>query len=225
MDRELPIAALIRARLAVLQIKRAEIVRRIGFKNVSKGLRRLDALCHGDLSVTTKFITHNLAAALDLSPDAVKMAIDGTADQLAERERLRLEEEDRAYRARFRPHVLWVTENSRPSWILGAALVGIEKLLRIDLDVEQGEATFVSQALAALPSGIAFFGKVVGFTVNFTPDSAQDFDAHGNLVATYSKARRPPWADATLKNGQSLVGLIHVETEPAAEERPDSVLH
>jgi hypothetical protein len=37
--------------------------------------------------------------------------------------------------------------------------------------VEQGEATFVSQALAALPSGVSFFGKVVGFTVNFTPDA------------------------------------------------------
>jgi hypothetical protein len=44
-----PIHTLIENRRKTLGIRRSELTRRCGSKNVAKGLRRLDALCDGDL--------------------------------------------------------------------------------------------------------------------------------------------------------------------------------
>jgi hypothetical protein len=41
------IEALIRERCKILGLSRSDLVRRAGFKNVAKGLRRLDNLCTG----------------------------------------------------------------------------------------------------------------------------------------------------------------------------------
>jgi hypothetical protein len=62
----------------------------------------------------------------------------------------------------FKPHLIWATEFSRPSSITMAILYGIPRLLRIDLDLDRGEETFVSQAIAAMPATIHFFGKATG---------------------------------------------------------------
>jgi hypothetical protein len=34
------------------------------------------------------------------------------------------------------------------------------------------------------------FGKIVGFHVNYTPDRSVEHDTQGNVLATFSKARR-----------------------------------
>jgi hypothetical protein len=92
---------------------------------------------------------------------------------------------------------------------------GIPRLLRFTLDADRGEETFVSQAIAAMPSTIQFFGKATGFTINYSPDRATRYDARGNTVATFSKAQRLPEGDVTLKNGRSLLPLFGVDgTEP-----------
>jgi hypothetical protein len=47
-------------------------VRGIGFKNVAKRLRRLEALCAGDLSPKTHFLLDALPHALDLKADVLQ---------------------------------------------------------------------------------------------------------------------------------------------------------
>jgi len=210
MHPEFAIASLIETRQSQLHIKSADLVRRLGFKNVSKGLRRLDALRHGDLSATTRFIIDRLPAALDLSPEQVTSAVTATADQIAEAERARAEAEEQAYRSTFRPHVLWVTERSRPSSITMAIFYGIERLLRLNLDAEKDEQTFVAQAKAAMPSSVPFFGNVVGFYVNFSPDRCEEYDRDAKALATLPKAQRLPEGDVTLKDGRSILPLLGV---------------
>ena len=50
--RSLAIQALILDRCRALGLSRSELVRRAGFKNVAKGIRRLDELCGGELQKT-----------------------------------------------------------------------------------------------------------------------------------------------------------------------------
>jgi hypothetical protein len=218
MFAEFPIADLIARRRAELRLSLADIVRRAGYRSGNGGLRRLDDLCHGDLSEKTKFLRDGLPAALDLPTDQVREAIEATQQQLAEAEQARIEEEERGYRAAFRPHVLWVGERLVPRPIFVAAFLGVENLLRFDLDIEQGEETFVAQAIAANPSWAGPFGKVVGFHINFTPDRCVEYDTQGNVLATYSRARRPGRADFTLKGGRSILPLFGVEA-PERYER------
>jgi hypothetical protein len=208
---DLPIGLLISTRRRELGISSAEIARRVGYRNVSKGVRRIDELCRGDFRAAN-FIVGALPRALELPEDDVRRAIHATEDELDARERARLEEEDRGYRSAFRPHAVWVTERLVPRPIFVAAFLGVENLLRFDLDIEQGEETFVAQAIAANPSWAGPFGKVVGFYLNLSPDKCVQYDREGNVLATFSKARRPGRADLTLKgDNRSILPSFGIE--------------
>ena len=78
-----------------------------------------------------------------------------------------------------------------PSPIFVAAIVGVEKLLRIDLDATQGPVSFVRQVLDRLPEGVPAFGKTAGFVINYSPDKAVRFDPNGQPIAVLDKAARP----------------------------------
>jgi hypothetical protein len=171
---------LISTRRRELGITTAEIARRVGYRNIGKGVRRINELCQGDFRAA-QFIVAALPRALELPHDDVRRAVTATEDELDARERARLEAEDRGYRSAFRPHAVWVTERLIPRPIFVAAFLGVENLLRFDLDMEQGEETFVAQAIAANPSWVSAFGKVVGFHVNYTPDRCVEYDAQGNV--------------------------------------------
>ena len=57
-----PIHDLIENQTKQLGLRRIELARRCGFKNVEKGLRRIDGVCHGDLdSPGAKMVIDNLA--------------------------------------------------------------------------------------------------------------------------------------------------------------------
>src|ERR1700694_42567 len=66
----LAIETLIVERCKVLRLSRTDLVRRAGFKNVAKGLRRLDELCAGEMKTTVSLIA-GLPAALELPPDVI----------------------------------------------------------------------------------------------------------------------------------------------------------
>jgi hypothetical protein len=208
---DLPIGLLISTRQRELGITFAEIARRVGYQNIGKGVRRIDELCRGDFRAA-QFIVGALPHALELPEDDVRRAIRATEDELAARERARLEEEEQRYRATFKPHALWCTENEVPRPIFIAAFVGVENLLRFDFDLTKGEDSFVKQALAALPPKVSLFGRTKGFTVNYSPDLAIEYDAGGEVVARFRRARRPGWADVTLKGDtRSILPLLGIE--------------
>ena len=120
MNQQFAIAALISDGRRELGISNGALVRRLGYSNAGKGARRLEALRQGDLS--NKFILDALPAALGLAADEVNRAIRATSDQLAEKERLRMEAEEQRYRERFKPHGIWATEFERPTSITMVAL-------------------------------------------------------------------------------------------------------
>ena len=98
--------------------------------------------------------------------------------------------EEAECRAAFRPHAIIATDRSVPSPIFVAALVGVEKILRIDFDTSLPEATFVQQALAKLPEQTIAFGRPTGVTVNYAPDRAIRYDLKGDPIETFTAAIR-----------------------------------
>jgi hypothetical protein len=73
------------------------------------------------------------------------------------------------WRAAFQPHAIIATDRSVPSPIFVAALIGVEKILRIDFDTWLPEESYVHQALAQLPEQTIAFGRPIGVTVNYAP--------------------------------------------------------
>jgi hypothetical protein len=190
-----PIHNLIETRRAGLGLRRGELARRCGFKNISKGVRRIENVCHGDLvSPAAKAVIVALPAALEAEASEVEKAVAETAVIIT---RVREEEEakrEAAWRASFAPSAYLVGTESRPSSITIYGFGGgAERWLRIPLDLSQPPVTFMPQALTVVrrTPTVTFFGPTTGFIVNFTPDHAVEFDTDGKPVASFEKAYRP----------------------------------
>ena len=132
-----------------------------------------------------------LPRALETSAETVKHALDQTLRELELAEKREAEARDKIWRENFCPHAIILTERTVPSPIFVAAMIGVEKLLRIDLDATQGPVSFVRQVLDRLPEGVPAFGKTIGFVINFSPDKAVRFDLNGQPIAILDKAVRP----------------------------------
>jgi len=70
MKSNLAIAALIRSRMTELGLSRGEFAKRLGYENLAKGIRRIDALCEGDIKGTKQFLDV-LPQALETSAETV----------------------------------------------------------------------------------------------------------------------------------------------------------
>jgi hypothetical protein len=190
MKSNLAIATLIQSRMIELGLSRGAFAKRLGYKNIAKGIRRIDALCEGDVKGTKQFL-HALPQALETSADTVIRALDQTVRELELAAKQEAEARDKIWRENFRPHVIILTENTVPSPIFVAAIIGVEKLLRIDLDATQGPVSFVRRVLNRLPEEVAAFGKPIGFVINYSPDQAIRFDLNGQPTAILDKAVHP----------------------------------
>jgi hypothetical protein len=131
MKSDLAIATLVRSRMIELGLSRGELAKRLGYKNIAKGIRRIDAWRDGDLEGTKQFLDV-LPQALEVSAETVKRALDQTVRELESAEKQEAEARDKIWRENFRPHAIILTERTVPSPIFVAAIIGVEKLLRID---------------------------------------------------------------------------------------------
>jgi len=190
MKSDLAIATLMRSRMTELGLSRGEFAKRLGYKNIAKGIRRIDALCDGDIEGTKQFLD-TLPQALETSAETVQFALDQTVREIELAEKQEVEARDKIWRENFRPHVIILTKRTVPSPIFVAAIIGVEKLLRIDLDATQGPVSFVRQVLDRLPEGVPTFGKPIGFVINYSADKAVRFDRNGQPIAILDKAIRP----------------------------------
>ena len=152
--------------------------------NLSKGVRRLDALLAGDLH-TTRGLIDRLPVALDVPVEVVTEAVEATKRELWARE-------NAAYRAQFRPHAIILTEHERPTSITMAAFSSADRQLWVEFQSGSSHISYITQALKAARqrSPINFYGKAVGFIINYGPDNAIRYDLNGNPMDVLSSAYR-----------------------------------
>jgi hypothetical protein len=186
---EFPISSLISSRCKELDLRPVELIRRCGYQNIAKGLRRLQSLSQGDFAGTEGLIC-GLPVALEVRADVVQQAVEQTKRQI-------FEASEAAWRAAFRPHAIIMTERQCPHPIFIAAILGVSNLRRVDFDLSQGPPSFVQQALGGLREKLArsngvitTFGRAVGLIINFSPDYAVRFDLEGNPVEALDRAYR-----------------------------------
>jgi hypothetical protein len=165
----LAIESLVRRRCMELGLSQPELTRCCGYKNISKGLRRLDQLYWGDFKSSAGLIA-KLPAALDVPVDVIKKAVEETP-------RFLHESEEAAWRAAFTPHAVILAERERPQPLFVAALIGVDVLLRIDFDLTAEPATFQNQAL---DGGTVVFRLSVGLSGSLSITArialVEDFD-------------------------------------------------
>src|SRR5580704_11143259 len=206
----LAIETLILDRSKALGLSRSDLVRRAGYRNVAKGPRRLDELCAGEMKATASLIA-GLPAALELPPEVITDTIRQTVQQLDEAARIAEEEREAAWRKSFRPCAYLLGTETRPTQITIYGMTGgSERWLKIPLDLSQPAVTFAKQAFAAASRTpvVPFFGKTIGFILNYTPDFAVRFDLLGDPVETFDHAYSP--GDVTIAiGGKEVPGVVY----------------
>ena len=98
----------------------------------------------------------------------------------------------------FQPHAIILAERTVPSPIFVAALIGVDRILRINFDPDQPPVTYIRQAMAGIDQKLAHFkcaslpgfGKPIGFVVNYSPDHAIRYDLQGNALEILPSAYR-----------------------------------
>lgn len=197
MISSLPIRVLIEQRSKQLGLKPAALVQRLGYQNISKGLRSLERVCCGELERHGDLM-RVLPAALEVPESEVSKVIASTRAAMQAESDKKQKAEDTLYRETFQPHAVIVTEHSRPTQIFVVALLGAEQLLRIDVDLSRPRDTWLSQAVAAIPGGVPGFSKPVGVVMNYSPDEAVQFDLATGSTLRLPSAKRVGRASLTI---------------------------
>lgn len=187
---KLELDRLVGCRMAELGLRPSVLVRRWGYTNTSKGMRRLGQLRAGKFLPDERGITA-LAQALGVPVEDLRKSIEATQEQLEGARKRAEEQELRAWCARFQPHAILKTDQPRPSPIFVAAILGPERLLRLDLELGQPPVTWPSQVVQKLPTRVPAFGNVIGFYLNYSSDQAVEFDLAGQALQVYPSAVRP----------------------------------
>ncbi len=151
-----------------------------------------------------------LPAALDVPTDLVRKAVEDTQREIHEAE-------EAAWKAAFIPHAIVQTERERPTQIFIAAILGVDRLRRVDFDLSENPETYVQQALdgvreklARWKSGqIPTFGRPTGIIINYSPDYAVRFDLEGNAAEVLDRAYRI--GDVSLSIGKRPVTARELE--------------
>jgi hypothetical protein len=99
------IGRLMRARAAALGVTKNDVVRGLGYRNLDRGRRRLDALLEGRTEAPD--LADRVAAALHLSPEAIADALAATRTEIAE-------SREAVARWAFRPQLLVETDGRGP---------------------------------------------------------------------------------------------------------------
>jgi len=189
MSQSSPLEAFIKRRMVDLHLTRGQLARRIG-TNANKVLRQLDSLIQSQNPRNVEFI-NRLANAIEVPNESVMTLVEA-------QHRNNTEMAEAAYRAQFKPHGIWKTQLDRPSSISMAAWINAPARLLIPFPPELQPSEYIGYCQETAPKGVPLYGFVTGFTVNYTPDHAVEFNLEGMALRTLDNAPRVPIAGLCL---------------------------
>lgn len=178
-----PLSRLIDARRHVLGVSEADLLRALGYRDLVKGRRRLEAFRNADGLNGIDHLIKPLARALKVEVFVVRAAISETEAIVRRRGKER-------YAATFRPHAILKTENTIPRPIFSAAVCRADRWRVIEFDEGLSPVLYEGKVLSNLPEGLPFWGRVHGFWINYTPDRCVEFDRAGTPVGERTEAVR-----------------------------------
>ena len=103
-------------------INKSELVKAIGYQNINKGMRKLDACITGE-KIHKKFLV-NLARVLEIDDQTLNEAIKKTLEEIKHKQ-------EKQERLHFKPHIYIKHSESTPRSITTVCFAGINYLLQL----------------------------------------------------------------------------------------------
>lgn len=206
-----PLAELVGDRMAELKISRVELMKRLGYANPSKGLRRFDEFMATGQS--TSHLLKTLPELLGLANIDVEDAAAITRQQIADTE-------EAAAREQFRPHILvlasWPDGKRFPFFIQAFAYGqkvlhmadGFDKLSSAR-QVRQ-VARIVRQHFRENGGKLGVWGTITGYRLQITYDHSVVLNTDGTIREGFNRDQEPPPPMLTIKGKRIPVGVFGV---------------
>lgn len=112
-------------------------------------------------------------------------------EAIAQTQQILRDQADAAYAASFEPHAIFKTKRTVPSQITFAAMTNMQQRLRLVFPPGLAVVGYPGYVLRHRPDMVPFFGKVIGFWINYQPDRAVEFDLMGVPQACLLQAQLP----------------------------------
>ncbi len=213
-----PLAQLILDTLATRGWRKADLVTAMGFRDLSRGLRRLEACLRGD--EVSDDVLRRVQHALGIPASAWVMARQELARQREEDECRRQQADLAVRQARFRPYIYVLTSERRPVNLTAAAAIGprlrflylddailrLPRPARIARVAEQAREHFRINLGQCL-----LFGDIVGYRFQIAYDEALLLDVTGVVREVRTEiAGQEPEARLQVKATSLHAGLFAV---------------
>ena len=213
-----PISKIILQAIDGRKENKLRIVKKLGFKNLNKGVRRLEHIIH--TGQCSKSMRDMLPFALGLDHVAIQQALKVTLTQRREEEENSRRRRDEYERRCFRPHI-WIKhelENPPLGSICIVGFVGIEHWKVIQLPEYVGRKP-LSEQFRAVRGKIrehqrredvdeSMFGGVMGYLYRKTYDNSFLFSIDGSLAEIYSSKLNYPDLNIRVGKGKVRGGLL-----------------
>lgn len=184
------IAELIQQELSKRNWRKSELVSAMGYKSISRGLKRLEyCLQQGDC--TNRDFLSRLSRTLELSPERLKAIIAKTQKQCADEVQNRVVQEEAQKRARFQPYVYVRTSETRPPFTTAATTIGPRlKFLRLENIVLMLPRPLLLSRITEMVrthyrdniGKCLLFGEITGYALRISYDETVEFNVDGSLL-------------------------------------------
>ena len=187
---ETQLAKLINTRMVDLGISRTELVERMVFANLAKGLRRLD--CYLATGENGSHLLYGLPKVLSLSTDQIETAAAETRQQNAEAD-------EEAARDRFRPHILALTQGVRYPFFV-QSVAWHQKVMPLPKEIAplssskqvRQVAGIIRQHFREHEGMLGVWGKITGYRLQRTYDHAVLLNVDGTVRDGFIRNTAPP---------------------------------
>jgi len=198
-----PIHALIYSIMKEKGVTRFSLVKQLGYRNITKGLRRVDSLM--PYGIGQKELLMRIAEVLGIDQEQIDKALDET-------KKLLRKERDASERKSFKPYIYIQYSSQRPRSITIVALVGVDQFKFIPVPWEI-TALPLQQQIEAVSNQVkqhyrekggrgTMFGEITGYIYRYRFDAGMSFSVNGELLNANLKRQGGEWCpQATLTIG------------------------
>jgi hypothetical protein len=205
-EQHYPIGRLLLHQAQTLGLSRTQIVRRLGYTDISSGHRALTGLM---MTGTVPPFFTRLADALEVDQSIIEAALIATARQQDAEAAIHVLAREEAYRQAFKPHLQVQVERDIPSPIFAVALIGIKRLRIVDLpdmstvadecQREEIVRRIIRRHYRENSGRVTSFGKITGYVfVSIVGYGGVDFgvpfDVTGRAIGSMISVPRLPEA-------------------------------
>ncbi len=169
-----PIEELIQNRMKELGLTRSEVARRVGYKNLSKGVRKLqEYMVDG---VPSGLYDNDFWQAIEVDRNLYQDTLQRTWDLMEQEEQEHARRLEELMQKNYTPHLYVVTERWRPSNLTICAFLGLHRYKKEPLPqnfnslTEKGRGEAIQQAIRSSLSHyhgtIPLYGNIRGFLLH-----------------------------------------------------------